>query len=227
MAVSYPNENLFYQDSAEKQMVMSFSGGSITNDDLQEDAFELEEILNSGTDLNFGECNSAKISFSIAYYDKTISGKKLSVVTTPSGGADLGIGQYTVLSDKPDDNREFRNVIACDDLHDALKKECLPWYNSILPDNNASVTFKQFRDSLFVFLGITQKTQTLPNDSQIIRRTINPTTLMGKDILFPLCQANGCFGKVNRGGLFQYVFLEKPENGLFPSNTLYSPIYLV
>lgn len=221
MSVNYAYENLFYKDSVEKQMTMTYSGGSITNDDILEDDFALEEILNSGEELNFGECNSSSISFTVGYYEKTIAGKKLSTQTIPSGGTNFPIGQYKVISDKPDDNREFRKIIACDDLYDALKKECLSWYNTILPDDNASVTQKQFRDSLFTFLGITQKTQTLPNDNKTIKRTVNPTSFPGKKILFSLCQANGCFGKINRSGLFEYIFLEKPGEGLFPSNTLY------
>lgn len=221
MAITYDYENLFYKDSVEKQMTMTYSGGSITNENILEDDFDLEEILNSGEELNFGECNSSSISFTVGYYEEAIVGKKLTTKTTPSGGTSLNIGKYNVVSDKPDDNREFRKIIACDDLYDALKKECLSWYNTILPDDNSSVTQKQFRDSLFTFLGITQKTQTLPNDNKTVRRTLNSTSLPGKKILFCLCQANGCFGKVNRSGLFEYVFLEKPGNGLFPSNTLY------
>jgi len=221
MAVNYAYENLFYKDSVEKQMIMTYSGGSITNEDILEDNFDLEETLNSSEELNFGECNSSSISFTVGYYEKTLVGKKLSAKTTPSGGTDFSIGQYNVMSDKPDDNREFRKIIACDDLYDALKKECLSWYNTILPDNSSSVTQKQFRDSLFTFLGITQKTQTLPNDNKTIKRTISATSLPGKKILFSLCQANGCFGKINRSGLFEYVFLEKTGEGLFPSNTLY------
>lgn len=219
--ISYANQDLFYQDSIEKQMSITYSGGSITNANLREEDFELEEILNSSEDLNFGECNASKISFSVGYYKTSLVGKELTVKITPSGGSEFQIGKYTVISDNPNDKRSVRKVVAYDKLYEILKKDVTSWYNTLLPNESTTKTLKQFRDSFFTFVGVTQKTQTLPNDNMTVKRTHDPTALTGKTVINKICEINGCFGRINRSGNFEYVFLEEPGQGLFPSNTLY------
>ena len=99
--ITYANESLFYQDNVEKQLNISFTGGSITNSNIRAEEFELEEVLNSGDDLNFGECNANKVSFVVGYYANSIAGKTITVTITPSGASAFQLGVYKVLSDYP------------------------------------------------------------------------------------------------------------------------------
>ena len=219
--ISYADRNLFYQDSVGKQMTVTFTGGSFTNADLIENDFTLEEMLNSEQDLCFGQCNSSCVTFTVGYYENSIVGKELTITTTPTGGTAFQIGKYTVVSDEANDDRNRRKIVAYDKLYDILRTNCISWYNSLLPDANTSKTLKQFRDSFFTYIGVEQTSQTLPNDSMVVRRTIEATTLTGKDILNKICEINGCFGKIGRDGNFRYVFLEEASSGLFPATTLY------
>ena len=97
--ITYANESLFYQDNIEKQITISFTGGSITNSELRAEEFEIEETLNTGDDINFGECNANKVSFVVGYYPNSIAGKTITVSMTPSGGSAFQLGVYKVLSD--------------------------------------------------------------------------------------------------------------------------------
>ena len=219
--ITYADENLFKQDSVFKALSITGTGISITNSNMDGENFAIEEVLNSGRDLTFGECNAAKLSFSVGYYENTMVGKVLTASTTPGDGAAFQFGQYKVSSDEPTADRKWRDVVAYDALYEVLKKDVASWYNNLLPDKNSSCTLKQFRDSFFTAVGVTQETVTLPNDSMTVTRTVDPKSMTGKTVLNAICEVNGRFGRIGRNGQFQYVLPDKPESGLFPRNTLY------
>lgn len=219
--ITYANESLFYKDNVEKQLNISFTGGSITNSNIRAEEFELEEVLNSGDDLNFGECNANKVSFVVGYYANSIAGKTITVTITPSGGSAFQLGVYKVLSDYPTADKRFRKIVAYDSLYDILKADCRAWYDSFLPNTSTTKTLKQFRDAFFTYFNVTQETVSLPNDNLTITRNINPSCITGKTILKCILELNACFGKIGRNGKFKYVSLEKPTSGLFPATTLY------
>ena len=219
--ITYADENLFKQDSVAKELSITGTGISITNSNMDGENFSIEEVLNSGRDLTFGECNAAKLSFSVGYYENSMVGKVLTASTTPSGGSAFQFGQYKVASDEPTADRKWRDVVAYDALYEVLKKDVASWYNTLLPNANSSCTLKQFRDSFFTEVGITQETATLPNDNMTVTRTVDPKSMTGKTVLNAICEVNGRFGRIGRNGNFQYVSPDKPESGLFPRNTLY------
>lgn len=220
--ISYADQAKFKQDSVAKALSITGSGVSISNSNMDGESFSLEEVLNKGRELNFGECNSAKLSFSCGYYNKSIVGKELTAKTTPSGAASaFQFGIYKVLSDKPTADRKWRDVVAYDKLYDVLKMDVTTWYNNLLPDEDAGVSLHDFRDSFCSYVGITQDTAHLLCDTMTVRRTLDPKVLTGKTVLFAICQSDGCFGRIGRNGNFQYVDLDIPAAGLFPSNTLY------
>lgn len=219
--VPYANKEMFLTESYDKNLTVSGTGINIQNGNINKEEFTLEETLNSGDTLNFGECNSSKVTFTVGYYEKSIAGQQISVKTTPAGGADFVFGTYKVLSDLPTADKRWRKVEAYDALYEILKKDVTSWYNTLLPNATSSKTLKQFRDSFFSYIGITQETVTLINDSMTVTRTIDPANLTGKTVLNAICQVNGVFGRIGRDGKFQYVSVAVPEEGLFPSETLY------
>lgn len=219
--ITYADENLFKQDSVAKELSITGTGISITNSNMDGENFSIEEVLNSGRDLTFGECNAAKLSFSVGYYENSMVGKVLTASTTPSGGAAFQFGKYKVATDEPTADRKWRDVVAYDALYEVLKKDVASWYNTLLPNANSSCTLKQFRDSFFTAVGITQATVTLPNDSMTVTRTVDPKSMTGKTVLNAVCELNGRFGRIGRNGQFQYVKPDNPASGLFPAEDLY------
>ena len=217
--INYADQAKFKQDSIVKSLSITGSGVSIGNSNMDGENFSIEEVLNSGRELNFGECNSAKLSFSCGYYNQSIVGVKLTAKTTPDGASSaFQYGKYKVLSDEPTADRKWRDVVAYDELYDVLKFDVAGWWNSYLETDR---TLKQVRDSFFSIFNITQDSVTLPNDSVTIHKTDDFKTLSGKSVLYAICQMNGRFGRIGRNGNFQYVKLAVPAEGLFPSNTLY------
>lgn len=219
--VSYANKNLFLTQPHDKTLSITGTGVNISNSNIRTEEFSLEETLNSSDTLNFGECNAAKLSFVVGYYENSIAGKTISVKITPTGGADFVFGSYKVLSDEPTADRRWREVVAYDAMYDLLIADVTSWYNTLLPNANSSCTLKQFRDSLFTHFGVTQKTTNLANDSMTVTRTIDPANLTGKTVLNAICQIGGAFGKINREGKFEYTRLEDYRSGLQPHVGLY------
>lgn len=220
--INYADQAKFKQDSVVKALSITGTGVSINNSNMDGESFSLEEVLNSGRELNFGECNAAKLSFSCGYYDQSIVGKELTAKTTPDGAASaFQFGKYTVLSDEPTADRKWRDIVAFDKLYEVLKTDFVNWYYTLLPDDTTSVTLAQFRSSFCTAAGLTPETVTLPNDSMTVKRVKDFKALTGKNILFAICQVNGRFGRIGRNGNFQYVKAAVPEEGLFPSETLY------
>lgn len=197
---------------------------TITNDLLESEAFELNQSLNSASQLTFGSCESSSVSFVIHDNIPTLKGKTIRVYLIPDSDASrmLQIGVYKVDEDKLSADRTKRQITAYDALYDILNADVAGWYNSLLPDSNSTVTLGQMRFAFTAYFNLTQETISLPNDNLVIKRTIEPETLSGADVIRAICELEGCFGQISDEGKFKYVVLsENLDAGLFPSDTLY------
>lgn len=217
--VDYINAELYKQDSVDKQLVISFDGGEITNSDLHQEEFELTESLCSESQLVFGSCEASEVRFRISNVFIPLKDKWLTITQTLNGDTEnpLQIGKYKVYSDVPTADRSYRDVVAYDSMYDIINTDVASWYNAL----EFPMSQKAFRDSFFAFFGIEQEEVSLVNDLMEIERTIEPSVLSGKDVIQSICQLNGCFGNIGRDGKFKYVFLKSIVGGLYPSNDIY------
>ena len=175
---------------------------TVTNDLLEQEAFELHQSLNSGNQLQFGSCESGYISFVIHDNIPTLKGKTLKVYLIPNHEASkiLQIGVFKVAEDKLSADRTKRTITAYDALYDIINADVAAWYNSVLPNSSSSLTLAQFRASFLTHFGITAESVTLANDSITIKRTIEPETLSGADVIKAICEINGVFGTITNEG---------------------------
>lgn len=105
-------------------------------------------------------------------------------------------------------------------------KEITEYYDELEPityyqTEYESITLKAFRDSFFKYIGLTQQSTTLVNDSMKVSKSVDDIDLTAKDVLEAICEINGVFGKMSRDDIFIYVELKSFSRGLFPSKTLY------
>lgn len=221
--VDFKYSNLFLQDSADKQLHIEFDTGTITNEELHSENFELNESLCSEEQLRFGSCESSSIKFKISNIIIPLKDKQLVITETLGGNTDVSFsfGEYKVHSDKPTANRKYRDITAYDAMYDILNAEVSAWYNTILPNKDSTVTMKVFRCSFLDYLGIEYEDVTLANDDMIVAKTVEPTILAGKTVITAICEINGCFGHIGRDGKFQYIHLKEMVEGVYPSDTLY------
>lgn len=221
--IKYALKDLFKQDSVDKQFHIKFDGGEITNKELHSQSFVLNESICSEDELLFGSCESSKISFTVSNIYSQLYGKILDVSIVLDGRKEepFILGRYKVVEDIPTADRTKREVVAYDLLYEVISANVSRWYNQFFQNNSSVYTLKQFRDSFFESFGIEQEEVVLANDEMEVQKTIQAEEISGKEVLTAICEINGCFGKIGRSGLFEYIFLKKNEESIYPSETLY------
>lgn len=221
--IDYALKDLLLRSDTDKQLRIRSDIGNITNADLEGGTFTLNESLCDDDYFRFGACVPSNIGFTVHNTVLPLINKKLMVDLMLNGNSTerLDIGEYFVTSDTPTADRKKRNVTAYDALYKVVNTDVSDWYNSFFPNTNTRKTVKQLRDSFFAYFGITQKEQTLVNDSMVVAKTIQPEELSGKVVAEAICEINGCFGHIGRDGKMQYIYLNPSIEGLYPSNDLY------
>ena len=230
--ISGKNKELYYASSIDKQLNIEVIGTKhvIDNSTREQDTFALTETLNDGTELKFGSCLPNQISFTGREVPIATKGMKLRVTETLEGNENdpFVYGTYTVQSDTPTADRTKRQIVAYDAMYDIINADVKSWYDGL----TFPMTLKQFRDSFFMHLGIEQKETSLVNDSMTVNKTLVTTqsddssvtaeaTISGKTIIEAICEINGAFGNIGRGGRFEYVILKAITSALYPAEDLY------
>ena len=230
--VDYELSELFKKDGIDKQLIIQTEDKAvtITNTELHQEKFGLTESLCSESELTFGSCEASSIKFTMSNVFISLKDKWITVTMSLNGNADkpFQFGHYKVYSDKPTADRTQRDVVAYDALYDIINANVMEWYDSVLPNLDSTITLKNFRDSFFEHFGVIQKDIALPNDSMVIKRSLDKETgnvqtnvLSGSTVIKAICEINGCFGHINRQGQFEYIYLKQDIQGLYPANDLY------
>ena len=219
--------NPFWEDGIRKQIVITYDGDkTITNTELYSEAFELTERLCSSDNLRFGSCESSVVKFRITNTFEQLKDKDIDIgMYLENMESKFSVGKYKVFSDSPSANRKYRDIVAYDAMATIIGLNVIDWYNGIFEESE-ELTLKDFRDSFFEYVGVTQKPVNLPNDNMIVTKTLDQKELTGGKVAYCICEINGCFGHINRDGLFEYVFLVELGDTILPSNTLYPSNYL-
>lgn len=230
--VNYRYKDRFSRDSVYKDLVIvnhaavvtgvdseppSITGANyiITNSDIDDESFKLYEKLCSQPNLAFGACEASKVTFTI--YSKsipTLTDEWIDIYLYFEGDSStlFRIGTYLVNSDKLSADRTKRVITAFDSLREMLNLDITDWYHSFFSGTHGMATIKQMRDSLFDYytqqeIVCSQENVTLPNDNFVIVKTLKED-IFGSTLLPAICELNGCFGHVDRSGVFRYIFLK-------------------
>lgn len=205
--IEHVYKELYNQDSVDKQLNITFEGGTITNTDLYNENFELTESLCSESELRFGSCEASVLKFKIANTVGSLKNKVLTVSEVLNGQTDtpFQIGKYKVDSHVPSGDRNYRDIVAYDFMYDIINANVADWYNAL----TFPMTQKSFRNSFFDYFGIEQEEIVLIHDDMIIEKTIGGTEISGKTIITAVCELNGVFGHINRHGRFAYIELSQ------------------
>ena len=211
--IYYAYESLFKQNSVFKNYAIAVYNGEtleriIRNPDLYSQELEFSTPLCSEASLIYGTCEPSSIKFKVNADVGTLINKKLIVYVQPESAVDmLQMGVFYVYSDKISKDRKSREIEAYDSLYIVINHDMDEWYATIpLP-----LTLRDFRNAFFEFFNIAQENVNLVNDNMVITRSIVPDKLSGKDVIKAICEANGCFGKVDNTGLFRYIFLNNTD----------------
>ncbi len=219
------------QRIAAKELNLSFAslGLNIGTDQFATDKgdFELTESICNEDQIKFGKCNTSVVKFTLADVTQDIKNKEFNITQTVFDEDNLPhnipLGYFTVDSAIKQDDLRFKDIIA----YDRMKKvdvDVADWYNSLtLP-----MTLAAFRTSFLTYVGLTEDTNNLPmsNDTMTVERTIEPSSISGREVIEAIEEINGCFGHINRSGKFTHIILGGrydiyPSETLYPSDNLY------
>jgi archaellum component FlaC len=215
--LSIPDElkELYKQENVFKYLTLYFPelDLTITNEKIVDKSFTLTESLCSETDLTFGACEAAMIEITVADIIQELSGKVM-VITQTVEEYEMPLGTYIVDTAEKQSDKRYKQLTAYDYM---LKTDIdvSAWYNGLTWPQ----TVKSMRESLLTYLGLAYESQTLTNDTVSLSKTINPASLIGRDILRLLCSINAGFGHFTRYNTFKVIQLS--GLGLYPSETLY------
>lgn len=218
--IDYKYADLFLKSNIDKQFKITtdVESLSITNKELHQESFELNESICSEKTLKFGTCEASSVKFKVSNIFSPLKDKWIRVSVTLGGGADepFEFGRYKVYSDKPTADRSYREIVAYDAMCDVLKANVTNWYNGL----TFPMSLRTFRNTFVSHFGLQEEEVILPNDDMILSHKSNVVEISGKDVITAICELNGCFGRV-KDNTFKYVFLKPMFSGLYPSATLY------
>lgn len=214
----------FFDKSVSKHILITSDDGTVNlnNSDLHIGTFELSESICSGNELQFGLIEAGSIKFKTSNLIIALKNKWLNISFYFDDDKEsiYKCGRYKVYSDLPTADRRYREILAYDMLYDIIKLDILLWYNNLFVEST-EITLKEFRDSFFEYVGLEQEEITLANDDMTVTKTVELEELSGKTVLSLICEINGCLGYINRQGKFQYIYLQKEIQGLYPSQMLF------
>ena len=206
--------DLFNSDDVDKQLIINIEGSTdvIKNEDIYSGSFGYSESICSLDNLRFGSCESASIKFTMSNVLSKLKGKTLIPTIQVGSNAEniIQLGKFIVETDSPSEDKKSRTINAYDALYKARNMNVTAWYNRLIFPLN----LKTVRDSFFALVGVEQEEIILPNDGAYIYEMpvdVSKSNIYGSYILSDILQLNGCFGRIGRNGLFEYVFLEKDQ----------------
>lgn len=208
----FPSEDLFPSERDEAWLV-------IEDDRIVSESLVITEALSESDNLEFGSCNANKMEIVVADVAEDVTGREFAL-SVEIGGYEMALGIYTVESFVRQADRRKRKITAYDRMT-WFNTDVSAWFNEL----TFPMTLKSLRDSLCDYIGINQIDDSLPLDSMLINKTIEPEQISGLDVLKAICQINGCFGHVDKTGELKYIKLQQtgiyPSEDLFPSAELY------
>lgn len=228
----YDHQDLFYADGTNKQYLILLEADdgedpiTLTNEDLEDESFEIFDAIMDSETLTFSNCFSCYIKF-ITYSDEPMMGKLISVFEILEYDTEnpIPIGAFVVQSDNLATDGQTREIYAYDFMYDIINSDVIDWYNSL----EFPITIKDMRDSLFEEFGMEQDNEALINDDIEVPKQLSDADIIGGNaIIKAICDINGVFCHIGKDGLVHWITLDTGNiyetplyPGFYPSENTY------
>lgn len=221
MNVTDATKEAYLDSSVKKELIITFPDLSLTVDmeHIIYESMTLKESIFESDSIEFVGCIASEFTVSLYGVTQDLKGQKIQVNIQAGDTEIIPLFYGIVDSVELEANHDKRKITCYDLLYKAGNVEVASWYNSL----TFPITLGNLRNSLFAYIGLTQETITLPNDSISITKQYNPTTLQSISVIKAICQINGAFGIMNRQGKFEYRILAVIDDSSVPGSTLFPP----
>lgn len=202
----------------------------IDNTGLSSDGITLTEPMCSEEQLHYGRCEAATFEFEMKYVATSLVGQIFDVYLVLGDYFDeediFTVGRYIVDTEDVENDRSVKTVTAFDIMYVLNHLDITYWMYQL----NFPITIKNFRDSLFEYVGQEQVEVELINDNAVLYQNPldNQTDISFEAIMTGLCEVNGVFGHINREGKFDYKSLTAvdseetyPGKATYPGSDLF------
>ena len=219
--ISDAERALWNESAAHKAVIIDFPNKNVTftNSDIVADSVSLTEAICEDEYLTFEGCIASQFSVEVAGNVQDLRGEymEVSIAIDQEDPIPLFVGYVDSQT-----NQSAQDMITELTAYDPLVTKINPidvtsWYNGL----TFPITVKAFRDSFFQYIGFTQETTTLVNDSLSLSKSITDEVITGESIIKWICNLNACFGQIDRTGVFVYRYLGAITKGLYPAVDLY------
>ena len=216
-----PEQRLAYKsDSIHKTLYIRFPDIGLTLDDntqVFQESMQLKESILEKESIEFVGCISSVFSIQLYGVTAKLKGQKIEVKIKTDDTEYIPIFHGIVDECKKEPGKNYIKITAYDELYTKGNIDVANWYKNL----TFPITLGVLRRSLLSYINLAYVDSDLPNDNVVINKQYNPETLQSLVVLKSLCQINGCFGIINRDGLFEFRYLKQTVNAVFPSIHLF------
>lgn len=216
-----PEQRIAYKsDSVHKTLRIYFPNLqlNIGNDQIYQESMSLKESVLEKESIEFVGCIASTFSINLYGVASKIKGQPIEVYIKTDDTDEIPLFKGIIDTAKKETGKNYVKVTAYDILYTKGTVDVSNWYNGL----KFPITIKDFRVSLFKYLSLPfDDTTELVNDDIKIAKQYNPSSLQSLNVIKAICQVNGCFGIVNRQGVFEFRYLKQTYNAVYPSIKLY------
>lgn len=164
---------------------------------------QFKESISDEDCLFFVGCVCSSIGLTLNDFDTPINNYSLEVYAQKESTTELKIFTGKIYTADLDGRNNTMKVVAYDALYEIFNSNVTGWYNSL----TFPMSMANFRNAFFTHLGITQNAASLLFDNINVYQSVGGETILGRDLIKPLCEANLVFGHIDYNGNFSYVSL--------------------
>lgn len=216
-----PEQRLAYKsDSIHKTLYIRFPDIDLTLDDntqVFQESMQLKESILEKESIEFVGCIASVFSIQLYGVTAKLKGQKIEVKIKAADTDYIPLFHGIVDECKKEPGKNYIKITAYDELYTKGNIDVASWYKNL----SFPITLGTLRRSLLSRIGLQYVDSNLPNDNVVINKQYNPETLQSLVVLKSLCQINGCFGIINRDGLFEFRYLKQTVNAVYPSIHLF------
>lgn len=220
LRISDEEKALYKSDNVHKELEIRIPSANIIlhNDDILSESMLLRESIESSNNLSFTGCNASVFQIETVDIVQDIEGMWIEVDITPDDGEPLSLFRGYIDEVTNTTHEEYTTqILAYDALYKINNADITSWYNSL----SFPMSVYALRNAFFAHFGVEQESTYLTNDGMTVYKTIEANYINGADIIKPLCQINGRYGRIGRDGTFQYVHLVEGTEAIYPREDLY------
>ena len=207
----FPSDDLFPDEDLYPGIGALIIEAGETDCGIVSGSMKYEEII-VDSNLVFGQCISNRFECEIFNISYDINGKTIYVVAKENG-TQIPIFKGRVDDSTTDIYSYNRKIVAYDEFYYKRNMNVAEWWNDYWR-NRESSTLKELRDNLCEYVGIEFTEKNLPNDSLVIKKDTEYTSLTFTDCLKMICELQGCFPNIDRMGFLDFITLESDSEEL-------------